>query len=69
MRNTGNALASAAEKISKGRSFALTAEERAAWNAVKADIGKAPPELRGESVPAAGPRTRAAIAATLQEAR
>jgi len=69
MMNTGNALASAAEKISKGRSFALTAEERAAWNAVKADIGKAPPELRGESVPAAGPRTRAAIAATLQEAR
>jgi hypothetical protein len=41
MMNTGNALASAAEKISKGQSFALTAEERAAWNAVKVDLQEA----------------------------
>lgn len=44
--NTGNSLAGAAEKISSGRSFAMSAEELAAWNATKVDLAKAVPEMR-----------------------
>lgn len=47
--STGNNLSSAVDKISSGRNFALSAEEKLAWNKSKVDLAEAAPELRGLS--------------------
>jgi hypothetical protein len=47
--NTGNNLNSAVGKISKGQRFALSTEERIAWNKAQSDVVKAAPELKGLS--------------------
>ncbi len=49
VESTGNNLASATEKLSSGRAFSMSAEERLAWNARKAELAQAAPELRGLS--------------------
>jgi hypothetical protein len=49
VESTGNNLASAADKLSSGRAFAMSAEERLAWNARKVELSQAAPELRGLS--------------------
>lgn len=49
MVNTGSSLASAAEKMSGGRAFAMSAEERAAWRSTRVELEKAAPETRGLS--------------------
>jgi len=47
--NTGNDLASAAEKVASGRQFAMTADEKIAWNKTKVNFQQAAPELKGLS--------------------
>ena len=49
IESTGNNLNSAVNKMTKGQSFAMSAEERVAWNARKAELVKANPEFRGLS--------------------
>lgn len=49
VRNTGDTLVSAAEKLSAGQGFALSAEERIAWSKTKAALADALPEFRGRS--------------------
>lgn len=49
VESTGNNLSSAVEKISSGQKFAMSSEERIAWDKSKVDLGKAAPELRGLS--------------------
>ena len=49
VQSTGNNLSSAVDKISSGRRFAMSTEERIAWDKSKVDLGKAAPELRGLS--------------------
>lgn len=45
----GMALKTAAEKVTAGRNFDLTAAEKVAWNKTKIDFAKAAPELKGLS--------------------
>ena len=49
IESTGNNLSSAVEKISSGQKFAMSSEERIAWDKSKVDLGKAAPGLRGLS--------------------
>ena len=49
IQSTGNNLSSAVNKISSGQKFAMSSEERIAWDKSKVDLGKAAPELRGLS--------------------
>lgn len=47
VESTGNNLSSAVQKISSGQKFAMSSEERIAWDRSKVDLVKAAPELRG----------------------
>lgn len=49
IENTGKSLSSAAEKITSGKQFSFTAEERIAWNKTKVDMAEADPGLKGLS--------------------
>jgi hypothetical protein len=45
IESTGKSLVSAADKITAGKMFDFTAEERIAWNKTRADIAEVSPEL------------------------
>lgn len=45
-QNYGASLASAADKVGAGRSFALSAEELAAWNRTKVDLAEVAPGMK-----------------------
>jgi hypothetical protein len=49
VESTGNNLSSAVDKISSGKRFALSSEERIAWDKSRVDLAKAAPELKGLS--------------------
>lgn len=49
MANTGQSLSAAAEKVSAGKLFDMTAAEKVAWNKTKIDFAEAAPELKGLS--------------------
>ena len=49
VESTGNNLSSAVQKISSGQKFAMSSEERIAWDKSKVDLAQAAPELRGLS--------------------
>ena len=49
MRNTGESLNAAAEKVAAGKLFDMDAAEKVAWNKTKVDFAQAAPDLKGLS--------------------
>jgi hypothetical protein len=49
MRNTGESLNAAAEKVAAGKLFDMDAAEKVAWNKTKIDFAEAVPDLKGLS--------------------
>jgi hypothetical protein len=49
MRNTGESLNAAAEKVAAGKLFDMDAAEKIAWSKTKVDFAEAAPELKGLS--------------------
>ena len=47
VESTGHSMTRAVDKIVKGQAFALTPEERIAWNRTKVEVAEVLPELRG----------------------
>jgi hypothetical protein len=49
LESTGRSLSRAADKVTGGRMFDMTSEERIAWNKTKVSLAEAVPELKGLS--------------------